>query len=157
MSLIWLPIIVISGAFVVAIVAITHLARTRQRRAELQAEVQTKLIDRFNSAPELVDFLRSPTGQEFVSGVKARQAGAVNRKVIGGIRTAVFTGVLGAGFLLLWGLAHEEGFMYPGIILLTIGGGIFLSTLVSVKLSRDWGLTDEPTKTQMPTSAGDVR
>ncbi|MGZ7032776.1 MAG: hypothetical protein ACXVIJ_12490, partial [Thermoanaerobaculia bacterium] len=62
MSLIWLPIIVISGAFVVAIVAITHLARTRQRRAELQAEVQTKLIDRFSSAPELVDFLRSPTG-----------------------------------------------------------------------------------------------
>ena len=156
MSFTLLPLAAMMGSFAVAIIAIISIFWTRLRKAELQAQVQAKLIDRFSSAPELIDFLKSPTGQEFVSGVKAQQAAVVSRKVIGGIRGAVFLAVLGIGFLALWGLAHEEGFMYPGVILLALGGGMFLSTLVSVKLSRDWGLTDESPK-QVPPSTGDVR
>ncbi len=152
-----LPGFAIVGSFAVAIIAIICASLTRMKKAALQAQVQAKLIDRFSSAPELIDFLKSPTGQEFVSGVKSRQAAAVSRKVVGGIQTAVLMGVLGMGFLALWGLAHEEGFMYPGVILLALGGGIFLSTFLSVKLSRDWGLTDEPAKTPIPTGTGDVR
>jgi hypothetical protein len=152
-----LPGFAIVGSFAVAIIAIICVSLTRLKRAALQAQIQAKLIDRFSSAPELIDFLKSPTGQEFVSGVKSRQAAAVSRKVVGGIQTASFLGVLGIGFLALWGLAHEEGFMYPGVILLALGSGIFLSTFLSVKLSRDWGLTDKPAETPIPMSSGDVR
>jgi hypothetical protein len=98
------------GLFAMIIAGILASAKTRQRRAELQAQVQSKLIDRFDSAPELIEFLKSPTGQEFVSGVRAQQAAVVTRKTLGSIRTAVFLAVLGAGFLVLWPLANEEGF-----------------------------------------------
>jgi hypothetical protein len=151
----WIPFISIVGSFAVTIVIVMSIARTRQRRAELQAQVQSKLIDRFESGPELVDFLRSQTGREFVSGVKVTQTAAVNRKLLGSIRTAVFFAVLGIGFLILWGLSGQSGFMYPGVILMTLGAGFFVSTMVSLRLSRDWGLNqpeDGPAA-----SAGDVR
>ena len=48
--------------------------KLRQRRQELQAEVQAKLIDKFTSTPEMVEFLQSRAGRDFVSGV---QIGAV--------------------------------------------------------------------------------
>jgi hypothetical protein len=156
MAYMFVPFLSIIGTFTLATVAIVLFSKTRRRKAELQAEIQTKLIDRFSSAPELIDFLKSPTGQEFVSGVKVQQASAVSRKVIGGIRASVFLATLGVGFLVLWGLAREEGFMYPGIILLSLGGGMFLSTLVSIKLTRDWGLSDDSPK-PVPVSSGDVR
>lgn len=154
MSMWWIPLITILGVFAIIIVGIVASAQTRQRRAELQAQVQSKLIDRFNSAPELIDFLKSPTGQEFVSGVRSQQTAVVTRRTLGSIRAAVFLAVLGGGFLVLWGAASEEGFMYPGIILLALGAGFFASTMVSVKLARAWGLSQEPERTE--TRAGDV-
>src|SRR5512141_1051508 len=120
MSMWWIPLITILGMFALIIVGIVASAQTRQRRAELQAQVQSKLIDRFSSAPELIDFLKSPTGQEFVSGVRSQQTAVVTRRTLGSIRAAVFLAVLGGGFLVLWGAASEEGFMYPGIILLAL-------------------------------------
>jgi hypothetical protein len=150
MSFWWIPTISIVGSFAVMIIVVLSVAQTRQRRAELQAQVQAKLIDRFSSAPELIDFLKSETGQQFVSGVKATQAAAVSRRMLGGIRASVFLAILGLGFLVLWPLANEQGFMFPGVILLALGAGFFVSTMVSVKLSRQWRLTDQE-------HSGDVR
>ena len=138
---------------VVAVVVIT-IARNKERRAELQAEIQSKLIDRFQSAPELVEFLKSPTGQEFVSGVKTQQAAVVTRKMLAGVRAAVFLGVLGLGFLILWPLTNERGFAYPGVILLALGGGFYFSTIVSLKISRSWGLDQQE---RVQPGSGDVR
>ena len=132
----------VSSVAIIAVFGVVAVAmfRSKQHRAELQAQVQSKLIDRFQSAPELIDFLKSPTGQEFVSGVRVQQAAVVSRRMLGGIRAAIFLAVLGIGFLVLWPLSHERGFLYPGVILLSLGGGFFFSTVVSLKLSRAWGL-----------------
>lgn len=129
--------LVASVAFMaVVVIVVMTFARGKERRAELQAEIQAKLIDRFQSAPELIEFLRSPTGQEFVSGVKSQQTALVTRKMLAGIRAAVFLAVLGLGFLVLWPLTNEQGFIYPGVILLAMGGGFYLATVVSMKMSR---------------------
>lgn len=140
----------------IAVMAVVVVAifRTKERRAELQTQVQTKLIERFQSAPELIDFLRSPTGQEFISGVRVQQAASVSRKMLGGIRAAIFLAILGLGFLVLWPLTNEDGFIYPGVILLALGVGFFASSMVSLKISRAWGL-DQPAAP--PPSTQDVR
>ena len=154
MDVMVIPVTAILGAIAVISVLVVSSARTKTRRAELQAEVQTKLIDRFQSAPELVEFLKSPTGQEFVSGVRAQQTAYISRRLLGGIRAAVFFAVLGFGFLVLWPLTREIGFVYPGVILLAMGGGFFLATIVSLKMSRAWG-PDGPQN--MQPGGGDVR
>ena len=147
---------VVTVIAIVAVVAVVFMTqgRVKERRAELQAEIQSKLIDRFQSAPELIEFLRSPTGQEFVSGVKTQQATLVTRKMLAGIRFAVFFAVLGIGFLVLWPLTNNEGFFYPGVLLLALGGGFYFSTVVALKVSRAWGMDQRDT---VQTSAGDVR
>ena len=46
------------------------------------------------------------------------------------------------GFLAIWIFDDNRGFLYPGFILLGLGVGFFLSTVVSLKLSRNYGLID---------------
>jgi len=150
----WIPVLGTIGTFAFLIILVVSTARTKQKKAELQAQIQTKLVERFESAPELIDFLKSQTGQEFISGVRMTQTGAVHRKLIGSMRAAIFLGVLGFGFLILWPLANEQGFIYPGILLLFLGAGFFLSSWFSLKMSRQLGL-DRVDDTQP--SGGDVR
>ena len=58
------------GSFTLIGVIAVGVIMMRRRRYELQAEVQTKLIDRFGTSQELVAFLQSQTGREFVSGMQ---------------------------------------------------------------------------------------
>ena len=142
------------GTFAFVIILVISTARTKQKKAELQAQIQTKLIERFESAPDLISFLKSETGQEFISGVRITQATVVHRKLVGSMRAAIFLGVLGFGFLLLWPLANEQDFIYPGILLLALGAAFFLSSWFSLKMSRQLDL-DRADDAQP--SGGDVR
>ena len=60
----------------------------RKRRLELQAEVQTKLIERFGSSAELVEFLKSETGKSFVEGVQKGSIVITHERVLAGICSA---------------------------------------------------------------------
>lgn len=71
---IWIPVIGMLTSTAMVVLIVYFVAKSRQRRAELQAEVQTRLIDRFGTAPELIEFLQSPAGQQFVSGVQSAPA-----------------------------------------------------------------------------------
>ena len=60
---VFIPII-LGVTFFILIAFIVYVnSRARQNRAKLQTEMQTKLIERFNSAPELSEFLQSPAGK----------------------------------------------------------------------------------------------
>jgi hypothetical protein len=133
-------------AFIVFIVA-----RSKARQAEMQAEVQSKLIDRFSSAPELVEFLQSKPGKEFMGGVDTLPRLHASDRILGGIRRGIITAILGLGFLALC-LSPEvanDGFLITGGILTSIGIGYFISTYVSIRLSRAWGLMG-PSRSEEP-------
>lgn len=115
-------------------------ARARTDRARVQAAVQTKLIDRFGSAPELVEFLKSPEGRQFVGDIEQLPRHVAGEQILGGIRKGVTTALLGVGFLCVYMFWDNLGMLIPGFILLTLGLGFFISTIISVKLSRSWGL-----------------
>ena len=51
----------------------------RQRRMKAQAELHGRLLDKFGSAHEVVEFLQTPGGAQFVDGISERPGGAVER------------------------------------------------------------------------------
>ena len=114
--------------------------RTRQRKLELQAEVQSKLIERFGSTPELVNFLQSDAGRDFVNGVQVGSAGntrdRARDRILAGVRRSVLLSFLGLGFLFLWFVFEEDGFSVPAVILLSLGLGHLVATFISLSISR---------------------
>ena len=127
------PIFAILGTFTAAILIVFFVSRSRQRRAEVQAEMQTKLIDRFTSAPELVEFLQSPAGQKFVTGVQSAPAILARERIMGGFTRSIVLSFLGLAFLFLT-FYEDRDFVVPAAILLSLGVGYLVATFVSFKM-----------------------
>lgn len=130
----WIAIIATLSSSTMVVLIVFFVARSRQRRAELQAEVQTKLIDRFGSAPELVEFLQSPAGKQFVSGVQGVPGVLARERIMSGFTRSIVLSMLGAAFLALT-FFYDNDFAVPAAILFSLGIGFFLATLVSYRLS----------------------
>lgn len=141
-----IPIVAIIFSNIAFIVVALVWWRIKQRRLELQAEVQSKLIDRFGSSAELVEFLKSSTGREFVHGVQKGAAGAAQQKVVAGIRKAIILSFFGIGLLAVWGITGAEWISWFGILFLALGLGFLTAAFASMRLSRtDDASTDHAT------------
>lgn len=132
--------IITSSAMVVLIVWI--VTRGRARRIEAQVQMQTRLIDRFGSAPELVEFLHSPAGRQFVTGVQSAPAALTRERILSGFTRAIVLTMLGAAFLLLT-FTYEDDFAVPAAILFFLGLGNLIAAVVSYKLSAKY-LNEQP-------------
>jgi hypothetical protein len=146
-----IPLVAIVGSFMVAAFITWSVGRSRERRAQIQAEIQGKLIERFGSATELVTFLQSPAGREFVSGVQSAPIVAARERAASSFsRALVLTGI-GAAFIALWIVDHGGlGWAVPGFILFSIGLANLVGAIVSLKLARSVSASGE-----MPAIDGD--
>jgi len=143
------------GFYLAAIAGIWIVSRARSQRAQIHAEMQTKLVERFGSAPELVEFLQSPAGQQFITGVDTLPRFLAREKIISGVRTAIIFATVGVGFLALCidPDIRNSFLLFVGTMLIAIGIAFLLAAVASVKLSRSLGLmngngnhvTTEPT------------
>jgi hypothetical protein len=129
-----IPIVGIVASFTAAILIVYFTSRSRQRRIEVQAEMQSKLIDRFGTAPELIAFLQSEPGQKFVTGVQTAPTLLMHDRIVGGFRRAVVLTMLGVGFLFLY-FAADRDFLIPAVILLALGIGYLLAGVLSLKMT----------------------
>ena len=129
-----IPIIGILGSSTMVVLVVWLVSKARTRRAEVQAEVQAKLIDRFGSAPELISFLQSPAGRHFVSGVQSAPAILVRERIISGFSRAIILTMVGAAFGLLT-FFYDDDFAVPAAILFCLGLGYVIATWVSLKLA----------------------
>jgi hypothetical protein len=146
----YIPVIGTIGSFALMFLLIWSVARTRQRKNELQAQVQTRLIERFNSAPELIQFLQSQAGQQFVNGVQRAPVYIARNKVVSGISRAIILGSIGLAFVLIAMVVGVMGIAVPGVVFLCLGAGYFAATYVSMKMSERLGLVDDPPPYQPP-------
>ena len=135
---VWIPIIGMITSTVMVVLIVHFIARGRQRRAEIQAEVQTKLIDRFGSAPELIDFLQTPAGRQFVSGVQGVPGAMARERIMSGFTRSIVLSMLGAAFLALT-FFYNDDFAVPAAILFSLGIGYFIATFVSWRLAASMG------------------
>lgn len=110
--------------------------RMRQRRFELQAELQAKLIDKFGSTPELITFLQSSAGRSFVHGVQTGASAVTQERVLAGIRKSIVMSFLGLGLLAIWLVTGAGWVSWFGLLFLFLGVGFLVAAFVSMKLSR---------------------
>jgi len=113
-------------------------SRAKTFAAGAQAAAQAKLIDRFESAPELMNFLKSAEGRQFVGQLQQAPRFAAIDNILGGIRKGVVVGMLGLGFLAVACFWPSLGMIIPGFLLLSLAIGFCVSTLISVRLARSW-------------------
>jgi len=146
-AMVLIPIIGTIMFFSTVIFVVWASVHAKNRKATLQAEVQTRLIDKFSNAPEFVDFLNSDTGKQFLSGIDKMPKLMARDRIVGGVSRGLVLSLLGVAFVGIWIADNNIGFMYPGFILLGLGIAFFLTTFVSLKLSQKFGLIgdDSPT------------
>src|SRR5207244_10337896 len=84
-----MPAIVSIGFFGMIVWIVWLRTSARNRRTQAQADVQTKLIERFGTSKEFIEFLQSPAGQRFVSGVEVSTALYARDRIIRGFGTGI--------------------------------------------------------------------
>ena len=131
---VWIPIVGTITSAVMVVLVVFFVTRGRQRRLEAQVQMQSKLIDRFGSAPELISFLQSPAGQQFVAGVQSAPAALTRDRIASGFTRAVVLTCLGISFLLLTFL-YEKDWAVPAAIVFSLGIGYFIATFISYKMT----------------------
>ena len=128
----WIPITSIVGSFVMVVTIVFLGTRSKQRRAELRADVQMKLIDKFGSSAEFVKFLESPSGQQFLEQPRRN----TRDRAIGGLTGALICSFIGLAFFGCGVVYRDEGFFVPAFILIGIGVALFISFAISWKLNK---------------------
>jgi hypothetical protein len=130
-----LPLLGMLLSFGMVVFIVLIITRARQRRLELQSELQSKLIEKFGSSVELVTFLQSPVGRQFVNGVQTGNVMMMQDRVLAGYRRAIVLSFLGLAFIALWIIMGNVGLAWPGVLLLALGLGYLVATIATAKLT----------------------
>jgi len=138
-----IPIFGILSSTVMVIAVVWLVTSARSRRMQAQVEMQSRLIDRFGSAPELIEFLHSPAGQQFVTGVQSAPAMLTRERIMNGFSRSIVLTALGTGFLFLT-FMYDDSFAVPAAILFFLGVGYLIATLVAWKLAKALTPNAEP-------------
>jgi hypothetical protein len=139
-----IPITISLGFFAMVMFIVWAKSHAAAQQARYNSEVQTKLIDRFGSGPEMIAFLKSPEGQQFATGISKLPKLAARDRVVSGFTRAIFLTFLGLAFLALEFTEMENpGFIITGAILTALGLANLVSAWVSLKLSRRMGLVGD--------------
>jgi hypothetical protein len=135
-------IVPITVPFMLAWIAWTILTSVRRFKiAKLQAEVQTKLLDKVGSAQDLLAYAQTEAGREMLESLKVEQH-SPHARILGALQTSIVMICLGAALLFLRGrvTGSEEGFLVFGTLSTMLGFGFGLSAIASYYLSKSFGL-----------------
>ena len=135
----------------------TRLEQRRwSRLSKIQAEVHSKLIDRFSSNDELLTYVQTPSGRRFLeSGPSPLQEAAPAvaaplSRILWSMQLGVVLLVAGLGLLFLSGRSLfeiQEIFYVAGCMAAAVGAGFLVSAVAAYVLSRRLGLLDRPGRT----------
>jgi hypothetical protein len=122
------------------------------RVSRRQSEVHNKILDRFGTTAELLEYVKSPAGTKFLEGapIPVHETESQNpplARIVRSVQTGVIVTVAAIGFIVVGAsLAKElgDGFFGIGVIALCIGVGFIASAAVSLFLSRRLGLWRAP-------------
>jgi hypothetical protein len=144
--------ITLGVAFCAMMVAIAYFSsKSKSDKARYQAEVQARLLDKFGTGPEFVQFLDSPQGQKFLGELESAPKVKTQDRMLSGIRNATVLSFLGVAFILLSLFTYEHGMIFPGLLLLALGLGYLTSVILTKRLSREWGMFEphSPSSTEL--------
>lgn len=114
------------------------------RKLKHKGKLQDKFIEKFNTAPELNNFLQSDSGSKFLDFLTIEGRGP-KAKLLSSVSKGIILSILGIAFLFIGPILSEqtEGvkiFQAVGIVTIALGIGFLVSTFVSYQLSKKWGI-----------------
>lgn len=127
--------------------------RRWHRLSKTQAEVHTKLLDRFTANAELLAYIQSPAGARFLQSAPitldpgARSVAAPFSRILWSVQAGLVLAAAGFGLYYVSGRVNEEvtqPIFTLGIVALSLGAGFVLSAIVSFFLSKQLGLFEAP-------------
>jgi hypothetical protein len=141
---------VVIGATIIISIAwiITSIVTSMRQRANtrMRTEVYNRLIDKFSSAPELIEFLRSDAGLRFIEEQTVETSQPL-AKILSSIRLGVSLALVGGGMLLVgnfWDRTLGPDLYIVlgvgGTVAVTAGAGFIIAAAISYKLCKMWGL-----------------
>ena len=113
----------------------------RYKIAKLQAEVQTKLLEKVGSGQELLAYAQTEAGRELLESLKVERVSPHGR-IIGALQTGIILFLFGIALLLLRNhvSSGSEGFVVSGTLICALGVGFTTSAGASYYLSKSFGL-----------------
>ena len=114
----------------------------RSRSERLQAELYGKLFEKFGSSADLVAYLQSEAGQNFLKAAPVERTGPFNR-ILNSMQAGIVLFFMGIACLLLRlgvGSDAQEPMLVLGSVGSALGLGLLVSGGASWFLARNWGL-----------------
>ena len=118
--------------------------------ATMQVDLQTHLIDKFDSADELRAYLESDVGQTVLATTTVEKASPFGR-ILGSIQAGVILTFGGLALFLVRSLVPLDpsdhfGLVFLGSLAVAVGLGFLLSAAAAFWLSKSWGLINGNSK-----------
>lgn len=115
--------------------------RRWNRAAQIHSELQNKLLEKFSSTDQILQYLESDAGSRFIESATTVQADPYKR-VLSSVQFGSILTLAGLSFLFLAGriTGAEQDFMVLGTLCVALGLGFLVSAVISYFLSRSWGL-----------------
>jgi hypothetical protein len=116
--------------------------RKATRMATMQAELQSKLLDKFGSTPELLEYLQSDAGEGFAELVPVEARPNPYNKILGSVQAGIVLLMAGLAFMFMRNQIDEafEAFTFLGALGIALGAGFLLSAAIAFLLSKKWGV-----------------
>jgi hypothetical protein len=123
------------------IIKISLEHRRWNRTTQVQSDLQSKLLDKFSTSTELMEYLKSDAGHRFIESATAVQTNPFSR-ILSSVQAGAVLTLAGLAFLLMAGRMgeSEQGFIFIGALGTALGVGFLISAVISFFLSKSWGL-----------------
>lgn len=119
----------------------------RYKIAKLQADVQSKLLEKIGSGQDLLAYAQTDAGRQLLESLKVERviSQAPYNKIIGALQAGIVLFFFGCAMLWLRGhisAQNVDGFTVFGALAIAVGLGFGISAAASYYLSRSFGLLD---------------
>jgi hypothetical protein len=118
----------------------------RYKIAKLQADVQSRLLERVGSGQDLVAYAQTDAGKHMLESLQVERilTQVPYGKILGALQAGIVLFCFGGGMLWLRGHVStaqaSDGFTVLGALAIALGLGFGFSAAASYFLSRSWGL-----------------
>ena len=114
------------------------------RKMRHKSKLQEKIVDKFSTAQEFNDFLQSQEGNKFLNFLKFNGL-APRAKILSSLSKGIIFSLFGVSLIIVGQIFTEEMKYLNafGIVIIALGVGFIISTFISYKLSKKWGVIDE--------------
>ena len=114
------------------------------RKLKHKSDMQKKIVDKFSTVQEFNNFLQSEEGRKFLSFLKFNGFG-LREKIQSSLSKGIIGTILGISIIAVGKFFPVEAkyFSATGIIIIALGVGFLVSTVVSYNLSSKWGLFED--------------